>query len=414
MTSQSQLELTPEMLAAVPPHVPRDRIAAFSTFDDPDFAKDPFRAVTKAHAGPDVIWSPLSRRAARADGAWVATRAEEIRYVLANPDRFSSKSISGFSQLIGDSWDMVPLEIDPPMHTKFRTLLNPILYPRVVAQMAQGVTDRANQLIDAIADKNGCEFMSAFGTPFPVSIFMQLMGLPAEQMPTFLKWEADLLHAKDMGTRYQAAVEIRDYLRTLADDRRANPREDLASLVVTSKVDGRLWSDDEVMGALYLFFVGGLDTVASSLGFFFHHLATHPEQQQWLRENSEEIPHAVEELVRRFSVVISNRRCVQDTELGGVTIKAGDWVTIPYSLGSLDPREFDNPMEVDFQRKGVRHFGFAFGPHFCIGSHLARREMAVALAEWLRRIPQWRLKPGVPVEQHGGGVFGIERLELEW
>ena len=410
----STLELTPQILAGIPSHVPADRVSNFSIHEDPNMAKCPFTAATRAHAGPDVVWSPFSRRASGPDGSWVVTRAEDMRTVLGHPDRFSSKGISGFSQLIGDSWDMLPLEIDPPMHTKFRTILNPILYPRVVSSMVAGVVARANELLDRIVEQGHCEFMSAFGRPFPVSIFMQLMGLPAEQMPTFLAWEAGLLHGKDMETRRAAAVEIRDYLRTLAEESRAAPRDDLASLVVTVTVDDRPWTDDEVMGALYLFFVGGLDTVASSLGWFFHYLATHPDQQQWLRENPAEIPHAVEELVRRFSVVVTNRRCVADTELGGVTIKAGDWVTVPFALGSLDPREFDDPMTVDFQRKGVRHFGFAFGPHFCIGSHLARREMAVALAEWLRRVPQWRLKPGAPVIQHGGGVFGIEHLELEW
>jgi cytochrome P450 len=169
-----------------------------------------------------------------------------------------------------------------------------------------------------------------------------------------------------------------------------------------------------VIGALFLFFVGGLDTVASSLGFIFEHLATHPEQQQWLRENPAEIPHAVEELLRRFSVVTVYRQATADVELDGVLVKQGDWISLTQSLGSLDPREFDNPMEVDFQRKQVRHFAFSFGPHFCIGSHLARREMAVALQQWLTRIPPFRVKEGSTTVRHAGGVYGIEHLELAW
>lgn len=396
-----------------PAHVPPELIGSFDLHGDPAAAADPFAFTARLHAGPDIFWSTDTDRSGEG-GCWVLTRAEDMRHVLSNPAQFSSKGEAGFSRLLGEEWDMVPLEIDPPMHTKFREILNPILYPRVVSKMTEGVRQRADELIDKFADEGGCEFMTAFGTPFPISIFMQLMGLPAEWMPVFLVWEEDLLRGKTMARRTAAAKSIRLYLDTLAAERRKAPTDDLASLVVTSKIDGRLWTDDEVIGALYLFFVGGLDTVASSLGFFFEHLATHPDQQQWLRDNPDEIPHAVEELLRRFSVVTSRRQCREDLELKGVKMKRGDWVSITYAAGSLDPREFDNPLEVDFQRKGVRHFGFSFGPHFCIGSHLARREMAVALRQWLSRIPPFRVKAGTTPVRHGGGVFGVDRLELEW
>ncbi|MET0371777.1 MAG: cytochrome P450 [Sphingobium sp.] len=413
MAELSTLE-PPAAAHGIPAHVAPAPVHDFDLFDNPGMAKCPFSTVAKLHDGPDVFWSPTILREGQGEGAWVVTRAELMRHILQHPELFSSKGEAGFSKLIDEDWDMIPLEVDPPRHTQFRQLLNPILYPRVVSQMTPGVIARADELIDPIAKGNGCEFMEAFGRPFPISIFMQLMGLPLDQMPIFLVWEEDLLHSTSLVRRKAAAKAIRLYLETLAADRRANPTDDLASLVVTSKIDGRLFTDDEVIGTLYLFFVGGLDTVASSLGWFFHHLATHPEQQQWLRDNPDEIPHAVEELLRRFSVVTSRRQCTQDTEVGGVKMKQGDWISLTYSLASLDPREFDNPLDVDFTRKGVRHFGFSFGPHFCIGSHLARREMAVALRQWLARIPQWRLKPGAPVLMHGGGVFGVERLELEW
>ncbi len=119
-------------------------------------------------------------------------------------------------------------------------------------------------------------------------------------------------------------------------------------------------------------------------------------------------------MVRRFSVVTSRRQCKEDVVLSGVQMKKGDWVKVNYALAGLDPEAFENPYEVNFERKNVRHFGFSFGPHFCLGSHLGRREMAIALQEWLARVPQWRLKPGAKLDVHGGGVFGIEHMELEW
>jgi cytochrome P450 len=399
----------------VPDHVPHDLVTPFDLFGDPAMRECPFAVMHKVHEdSPRIFWSALGRRGGGQLGNWVLTRAEDMRYVLNNPDLFSSKGVAGFSALVGESWDMIPLELDPPEHTMFRKVLNPILYPRVVSQMTPGVIARAVELIDTVKDQGGCEFMQTFGRPFPVSIFMQLLGLPAEQTDTFLDWEARLLHGADIETRVQAAKAIRDYLKELAAERRANPVDDLTSFVVQAEVQGRKFTDDEVMGTLYLLFVGGLDTVASSLGFYFHFLATHPEKQRELREAPEKIERAVEELLRRFSVVNTNRKVTRDIELHGVQMKAGDWIAVPYSLGSLDPEEFSCPMEVDFDRSGSRHFGFAYGPHFCIGSHLARRELAVALREWLVRIPEFRVKPGSKVEKHGGGVFGIEHLELEW
>lgn len=397
----------------VPAHVPPELVGSYA-LDSAEAGADPYLFATKVQAAsPDIFWTPDSDR--MHGGTWVVTRAEDMREILSSPHLFSSRNQSGFSALLlGEDWTMVPLEVDPPMHTKFRQLLNPILYPRVVSKMTEGVRQRADELIDQFANKSGCEFMTSFGTPFPISIFMQLMGLPSEHMSTFLVWEEDLLRGATFARRRAAAKSIRLYLDTLAEERRKNPKDDLASLVVTSKVDERPWMDSEVIGALFLFFVGGLDTVASSLGFIFEYLASHPEQQQWLRENTTEIPHAVEELLRRFSVVTVHRQVIQDTVFKGVTMKQGDWVSLTQAHGSLDPREFDNPLEVDFQRKGVRHFAFSFGPHFCIGSHLARREMAVALQQWLTRLPPFRVKEGSTPVRHAGGVFGVDRLELVW
>lgn len=391
-------------------HVPPELVKPF------DFSGDamrgcPFSQTAALHERGRVFWNSEN---VQFGGSWVLTRAEDIRYVLNNPKLFSSKGETGFASMLGESWDLIPLELDPPVHTKFRQLLNPMLAPSVITKLTPGVTARAVELIEAVRGRGGCEFMEAFGRPFPVSIFMQLMGLPLDQTEMFLAWEFDLLHGPTMETRIAAAAAIRDYLGELAAARRAEPCGDLTSQVVLAEIDGRPLSDDEVKGVLYLMFVGGLDTVASTLGFFFRHLAEHPEQQERLRADPTMIERSVEELMRRFSVVTSHRQCMQDVALAGVQMKAGDWITINGSLASLDPTEFAKPLDVDFDRKNNRHLGFQFGPHFCLGSHLARRELQITLREWLARIPTWRLKPGVPIEAHGGGVFGIERLELEW
>jgi cytochrome P450 len=393
---------------AIPAHVPAELVKSFAP---PMFSGGcPFDAVSKLHGEAPIFWNPINQFG----GAWTPTRAEDIRFILGRPDLFTNKGEAGFSKLLGEEWDLVPLELDPPEHTVYRSFLNTLLSPSVVNGLTPGITARAIELIEVVREAGECEFMGAFGRPFPVGIFMQLMGLPAQLTDRFLSWEFDLLHDPDFGKKMVAAREIRDYLLELAAERRERPTGDLTSSVVAARVDGMPFSDDKVKGMLFLLFVGGLDTVASSLGFFFRYLAEHPAQQDRLRHNSALIDQAVEELLRRFSVVTVNRQCKTDLEIRGVQMKAGDWITLHTSLGSLDPQEFSSPREVNFERKNVRHFGLSYGPHFCAGSHLARRELRIALREWLARIPPWRIKNADSVVARAGGVLGVEHMVLAW
>ncbi len=397
-------------LAPVPAHVPPDLVKAFDFNAGSGMERCPFATTHRLHGDRPIFWNPADLRMG---GSWVPTRAEDIRFVLNRPDLFSNRGEAGFSALMGEQWDLIPLELDPPEHGKFRQLLNPLLSPPAVARLTPRIKERCAALIDRVRGVGDCEFMGAFGRAFPVGVFMELMGLPEDLYDTFIDWEFALLHAPDFGRKAAAAVAIRDFLRDLANQRRAHPTGDLTSIVVHAEIDGRKLSDDEVKGILYLLFVGGLDTVAASLGFFFRHLATDLDQQRMLRSHPDRIDKAIEELLRRFSVVTTWRQCKVDVELAGARLKAGDWITCNDSLGSLDPSEFADPMTVDLDRRNVRHLAFSFGPHFCMGSHLARRELSVALHAWLTTMPEWRLKPGAPVVVHGG-LFGVEHLELEW
>jgi cytochrome P450 len=309
---------------------------------------------------------------------------------------------------------MIPLELDPPAHTKFRALLNPSFSPNKIAKMQDGVRESCVGLIEALKAKPDCEFMQDFGRPFPVLIFLQLMGLPREDFHKVLEWEELLLQGKTMEARIGAAAAIRDYLRDLAQARREHPVDDLISFAVQAKVDGEMLSDDEILGICYLLFVGGLDTVASSLGFYFKYLAEHPEQQILLRENNALIPDAVEELLRVHSVVMVSRFLTEDAEFAGVAMKKGDCIAIYMTFASYDAEEIEQPETVDFARAPNRHVAFSFGPHRCIGSHLARRELVIAIEEWVNRVPQFGIKPGAEVRMHGGVVFGVDQLPLSW
>jgi len=164
---------------------------------------------------------------------------------------------------------------------------------------------------------------------------------------------------------------------------------------------------------LFLIFGGGIDTVAASLGFVFLHLARDPDLQAQLRADPTLIPEAVEEFLRRYSLVSVRRRVLRDVEAAGVSMKQGDWVHLMTPLASLDPQAFADPLALDIRRSPNRHTAFSVGPHRCIGSHLARRELVIALEEWLPRLPPFRLAPGEAYRTHGG-LLGVDHLNLEW
>jgi cytochrome P450 len=397
----------------IPAHVPRELVRRWALATAPGVELDPYTANGPLLDGPDVFYTPLMKSPSDS-GSWVVTRAELIREVFQDPDTFVSKANSGLSLLVGGGWDLIPLEKDPPDHAKYRALLNPLFAPARINEMEAGIRRMAVGLIDSFVAKGECEFMAAFGRPFPVTIFLQLMGLPLEQTTRFLEWEDVILHAPTFEERAVAARAIKAYLLEMMAERRARPLGDLISFAVTAEVDGRKLTDDEVLGICFLLFVAGLDTVASTLGFVFKFLAQSPDHQRLLRAQPELIADAMEEIIRAHAVVNSPRHAGRDVNFHGAPMKKGDRVVLAMTIASRDEREFDRPNEIDFKREDIRHTSFAAGPHRCLGSHLARREIRIAIEEWLARVPPFRIKTGhVPVT-HGTTVFGVDQLVLAW
>jgi len=370
--------------------------------------------LSRLQAGPRVVKLPPEAGMGNWGGSWQVTRAEDIRYVLQSPDIFSSRNIAGFSRLIGQEWDLIPLEKDPPEHAKYRAIMNGVFAPAKITAMEDGVRTRAVDLIQGFADKGGCEFMEAFARPFPVSIFMQLMGLPEADTEKVNAWEYGLLHSGDMQQRVVAAKGFYDYLRDLIALRRREPANDLTTFCIQAQIDGRPTTDEEIMGMCYLLVVAGLDTVAASLSLHFRHLALFPEDQARLRADPALIPSAVEELLRAYAIVTTNRWVTQDVEVAGVPMKAGDRIICSTPLACLDPAEFDDPLKVDIERSPNRHVAFSYGPHRCIGSHLARRELIIAMEEVLRRVPPFRVADGARAEIKPVGLYSVPHLPLVW
>jgi cytochrome P450 len=396
---------TKSHLQEIPDHVPPELVHAF------DFRTGlgnyPHSTVAELHNGPRIFYSPTHHNAIPGPGTWVPTRAEDIRAVLQDTASFSSAVSRSNSSL-----KLIPLEMDPPEHPKFRAIMNPIFSPARMKALEEKVRSRAKALVAACREKGACDFVEDFAKPFPVGIFLDIMGLPADNMTRFLEWEALIM--RDKFTRAGAMQQVAAYLQELVEARRKSPTDDLISFAVTAKVDGRPLSDAEVTGMCVLLFIAGLDTVTSSFAFHFRHLAENPADQDSLRHDFALIPTAVEELFRAYAVVNTNRYATRDIELAGVLIKKGDNVTCSTILASRDPREFENPSTVLLSRSPNPHNAFSYGPHRCIGSHLARREIITGIEEWLTQVPPFHIKPGAEIVTHGGGVFSMESLPLVW
>jgi cytochrome P450 len=255
--------------------------------------------------------------------------------------------------------------------------------------------------------------MDDFAFPFAVNIFLRFLGLSDDRLEEFVSWANDLLHGDDE-QRPRAARTIVEFIRSLAEERRRKPVDDFMTFVVQAEIEGRPLDEQEVMGIGVLLFVAGLDTVAAAIGFDLRYLAEHPDDQELLRREPDRIVLAKEEMLRAFSTVQMIRVATRDVDFEGAPIKKGDYVSCASMIANRDPDEFEDPEKLDLGRIGNRHTAFATGPHRCIGSHLARREIEVALEEWLARVPTFRIKEGTAPITYGGHVFGIEGLVLDW
>ncbi len=397
----------------IPTHVPEGLV-----FDPPfevaNALTDPFSLNKKTYEElPPVFWWPRARPG-RFDGTWVVTHYDDIRNVYQKEELYSTEGTANFQSLVGETWPMLPIAVDPPEHGKYRILLNPWFSPKAVAAMETNIRTTINDLIDGFQDKGEVDVAYDFGRVYPVRVFLDLMGFPQEKLDEFLDWGYSILHSRYKIEKIQYGVSSAlVFLRDFIAKARENPVEGLASYIVHGKIEGRALTDDEVIGMVFFLWVAGLDTVAANTTLMMRRLALEPEIQATLRAKPELIPDAVEEFLRVQPVVNSSRLVKEDHEVRGVQIKKGDHILCYNIAGNFDDEEFDNPWELRFDRPSNRHFSLAGGPHRCLGSHLARRELRIALGEFLRRIPTFSLKPGVD-HTVTPGLVATPHLHLVW
>lgn len=403
----------PSFLPAPPDHVPARLIVDFDFFDVPPGLADPAE-----------IWRDLARRGApeifytpRNGGHWVFMDYEDIVEAYRDHERFSTHyavvpPIEPFPV-------MQPQGVDPPQHNVFRRLLAPLFTPIAVRGMHEELERRAKRLIDDFVDKGRCDFIDDFAAKLPTGTFLHLMGLPEDRLAEFLAIANVFFRSTDNDERARNAEQIYEILNAMYEEKRVCPGSDIATHILQARDDaGELLPYQDKLDCAFLLFVAGLDTVTNTMAYIWRYLATTPAARAYLSERLDDqdaLLRAIEELLRINSVSNLFRRVVRDIDYKGVFMKRNDRVIMPNTLANRDPRVFEHPDMIDLDRKVNRHVTFGVGPHRCVGSHLAKREILVALNDWLRRIPNFELDDNVDEgNAFGGPVMGFKHLPMRW
>ena len=352
-----------------------------------------------------------------ADGYYVLTRYEDILGAYQDPETFTTDAVTVFEP--DPSYRWIPHMLGGDEHRQWRRLLGPAFSPKAVSALDDRIRGWAAELIDALAARGECDVIADFSFYYPTTIFLGLMGLPPEHLPQFMAWESSILHSHGStpeeieANRMTAMAAVFGYFRSVIAERRAQPGDDLISQATGFEVDGRPVTDDEVTSYCFFMFMAGLDTVAAAFGYALYHFATHPEDRRRIVADPSLIPAAIEEILRVYAFTIPARKVKKDIEVAGCPIAAGSMVQLPIRAATRDEHAFAGGADARIDRTPNNHIAFGAGPHRCLGSHLARHELVIALEEWHKRIPDYRLADGAVILEVGRSS-GPDSMPLRW
>jgi cytochrome P450 len=385
---------------------------------------NPFELFTEhAAADPHPAYAEL-RKCPVAQGEFLGpvvflSRHDDVLWALRHPEVFSS---AADAIDLGQVVPLLPLQVDPPDHGRYRRFLNPSFVPRAVGQLEPAVRARAETLVAAVASDGRCDFHTAVAEPLPSGMFLPLLGLPEEDLPRFLRWRDDTIRpAVDPGdpgaadrARAAASAAIHEYFVAAVARVRCDGGTGLLAELVTATVDGAELSDVELLGVCHLLLLGGLDTVTATIDCAVAHLASHAEQRAALVADPSRWPAVIEELLRHQSPVqIVPRLVVQDVTIGGVELHPGDRASLVIGAANTDPDMWDDPGVLDLDRDAARHLAFGGGHHLCLGAHLARLELRVTLETWHAAVPDYEIEPGTDL-RYTPGIRQVSPLPLVW
>ena len=404
-----------------PAHVANALVVDFDVHHDAGLLADPHERILELQrTAPPVFWSP------RNGGGWVIQSHAANYEASRDTETFSSSFMteaqraammvslpSGMPRIPS----AVPINLDPPEHTKYRAPLQKVFSPKTIAALKGSIRELADELVGAVRADGGCEFMAAIAEPLPVKVFLKMLGLPLDRMGEYrmlVKEHMAAIDGSDRAGAIRRSLMIIDSMRDVMLERRANPKDDILSMLWRIEIDGQPTTLEDIENYAVLLFIAGLDTVMNGMGLAMRGLALDPALQAKLRAEPKVIPEASEEMLRRYSFTVPMRIVRRETELAGAKMMPGETCKIFLPGADLDAKEFPNPEAFDLNRENNVHIAFGVGPHRCLGSHLARVELQALYEAMLEGLPEFRLDPAHPPIFHGGHVIGIERMHFIW
>lgn len=358
-------------------------------------------------SAPPVFWTSAH------GGHWVCNSGAAVTRVLRHPEIFSSRILSIPPN--PNQPKMIPEMLDPPEHRPYRQMLRPFFESKAIAPLEGRVTEWTEELLEGVIAAGECDFVAAIASRLPVAVFMELFGFPMDKFDEFRGLVVSFFNARASAEeRNRLAQTILGHLAELFQARMAAPRDDMVSKIIASDIDGRKPDFEELMSIGFLMFLAGLDTVTNAMSFGMRHLAHDAMLRQRAIDDPAVIPDMVEELLRRYAFVAAPRYIVEDTELEGARLKAGDCILAPLPLVGWDEGLNSDPATVSVERQFYRHAAFGSGIHTCLGLHLARMELIVFYRVWFARIGHFHQVKQGDESCRGGSVMALEHLHLAW
>lgn len=349
---------------------------------DPEFEANFFEVANELREQCPVAHSDAN------GGFWTFTRYADVKDGFSDDSRYSAVPTVTIP-VNPAAVPILPLQAEQDVHRDYRRILDPYFRPREVAKYEDGIRDITTGLIDEFIERGECEFIAEFAHKLPGAVVFRLfLGLPETEIAEAFRLTLAIMHA--LGTP-QAATVHHDFMRLIErmlERRRAEPpRGDIIDALFSGTVGDRPLFEDELLRIVLMLIAAGLDTTAHALGTMMITLTRQPELRTQLEANPALLPRAIEEMLR-FEPPAGGlvRTAVKDAVVGGQQVKAGERVLLLVAAANRDPAEYDQPDEVNFERDNVRHLSFGYAAHYCLGVHLARLELRVALTELLRRM----------------------------
>ena len=392
-----------------------------------DFATDFDHTDPRWVADPYPIWEDLRTRCPvahsdRYGGVWLPVTHEGVAAVAYDTEHFTSRAVV-VSELRPNEFAppapvglAPPITSDPPFHALARRLLLPAFSPKAVAGYEVFTRELCSDLLDAMQGREVVDAALDYAQHIPVRVIVQMLGFPQEDADLFRRFIHMIL--EDVGQSPEERLEqfeggeIDAYLDERIEDHLARPREDLTTFLLEAELDGNKLAPEHVRGTVLLLMIAGIDTTWSAIGASLWHLAQHADDRRRLAGEPSLMPTAVEEFLRAYAPVTMARLVAQDFEFQGRPLKEGDWLLLPFPAANRDPAAFSDADRVVIDRAENRHAAFGLGIHRCIGSNLARMELRVALEEWMKRYPEFRLVDPSTVTWSAGQVRGPRSIPV--